>query len=309
MDSKNFQELVRNVSRSFSLTLLGLPHLQRNSISVTYILARFADALTDSGNWPTEVRTSHLAAWESAISQRNPGIWKLKTSVGGFKENEAHLLLEGENLLKIFLGLPETHILHGQEVLKILIQGMKWDLKTFLRSDEVIFGVKNPPFLDWYCYSIAGCVGAYWVKMFELPSTLEPLAVAYGKGLQRINILRDVVADWDRKRVYLPESELLKFELKEAKFWNKPSWKDFCEDYISETKKLLFYGANFCDSIPYSSFRLRWSSAMPLQIGLATLQKIEETKEWQPEIKISRRDVKKLAISTAWSVISHRKFS
>ncbi|MBN8554005.1 MAG: squalene/phytoene synthase family protein [Deltaproteobacteria bacterium] len=309
----NLDDLTRRVSRSFALTLSALPAKQRGAVALTYLIARFADTLADAGKLKLEERLQFLAAWKDAFLQLKPELWKPLANVGSFSESEAYLLLEGRNILSEFSKLSLSQIDAGQEVLKTLVAGMEWDLKNFSsafdQSATPKFGVKDPQTFDWYCYSIAGCVGAYWVKIFKLPISLESLAVAYGKGLQRINIIRDVKSDWNRKRVYLPDSELQKLNLVGAEFWKKAEWKIFLKNYIAETKKLLFYGANFCDSIPYFSFKLRWASAMPLKIGLATLNKIALIQDGGTEAKISRREVKKLAISTLCSVILGRKFS
>jgi len=284
-------------------------------------MARFADTLTDSGRWGFEERTRHLHCWEKAILQKDLSQWKLEGNVGSFTESEAELLLEGKQLLHEFQGIAPHHQLAGQDVLRTLIQGMKWDLKTFQEgggapsnnTTAVRFAIRDSALFDWYCYSIAGCVGAYWVKMFNLPSNLESLAVAYGKGLQRINIIRDVIEDWNRGRLYLPTAELAKFipdfSEKAKPPWNEEGWKKFLNHYCQETKALLTYGAHFCDSIPKGQMRLRWSSSMPLVIGWATLEKIEASSPFQKGIKISRPEVRQLGFSTLLRTLLRTKFT
>ena len=95
----NLKTLVESVSRSFALTLLALPHAQRQSVAVTYLLARFADTLTDSGKISLEDRISHLEAWENAILTTQHQDWKLKVNLEGIASAEARLLREGDLLL------------------------------------------------------------------------------------------------------------------------------------------------------------------------------------------------------------------
>lgn len=300
-------ELARRVARSFALTLKGLPKEYRESITLTYLLARYADTISDCGNWTTHERLIYLDQWEKAILHLKPELFKLTHSVGSFSEAEASLLLEGENLLKVFIGFSSRARDASQEVLKILISAMKWDLNTFDALSALKFGIKDRSAFDWYCFSIAGCVGAYWVRAFDLDSHLEPLAVAYGKALQRINILRDVVGDYKIKRVYLPISDLQKHDLQfDTPFWTQPNWKYFVSEYIAETRRLLLYGANFCDSIGYLNLRLRWASSLPLHIGWKTLDQLEAQDDWNIPQKISRSEVKDLAIRSLFAVFFNR---
>jgi phytoene/squalene synthetase len=277
-----------------------VPKPQREAVALAYLLARFADTLTDSGKIPLEERLTHLKAWETAISLRKHNGWELTADFTGLSRSEAQLLLEGDLLLREFGLLSEDHQNAGREVLGILIEAMRWDLDVFGKSvGQVLYGVENNEDFDWYCYSIAGCVGAYWVKIFELSPHLIPAAIAYGKGLQRINILRDVVEDWQRGRVYLPLTDLKKFELDQGPIWEGKRWKEYRQAYCAETERLLQQGAQFCKALPYFSWRLKWASAMPLQIGFKTLELLKYSDDWSKPLKISRSEVKKLMLKTA----------
>lgn len=288
-----------------------MPRAKRREVAVTYLLARFADTLTDCGKWPTEERLNYLQKWENAVV--HGAVWNFSGNVGSFTSEEAELLLKGGSLLESFSSLPEQSREMSKPVLQTLFQGMRWDLGAFRSGGSApIFGVKDESFFDWYCYSVAGCVGAYWVSVFDLPAHLEPLAVAYGKGLQRINILRDVPKDWARGRIYLPKKNLeaLGFETDGTKkIWEQKPWHDYVKNYCAETEKLLLYGAHFCDSLPYRGFRLRWASLMPLMIGVKTLEKLKTASFAGEPIKISRRQVKKLALWTLMRTAVARKIT
>lgn len=282
-------------------------------MGLAYLLARFADTLTDSGRLQAEERLSHLSLWEKAILENSSKNWKNLNNIGSFSDSEAQLLLFGPTLLEGLKSLAEPDLLAIQEVLQTLISGMRWDLKTFslMTNETPKLGCKNLQTFDWYCFSIAGCVGRFWVKIFGLPQNLEPLAIEYGKGLQRINILRDVAEDWNRKRIYLPEDQLSRVGLNgETPPWTQAGWKNFVADYIRETRGLLRYGANFCDSLPYRSFRLRWASRLPLEIGLETLKILEQNPERISEhLKIPRSLVKRISLRSMVDVMLNRILS
>lgn len=302
---------VKRVSRSFSLSLLSLPKAERTAVGLTYLLARYADTLTDCGSWSQEERLAHLESWENAILKKDLNAWKLTGSLGKFESKDAEFLVEGTDLLRNFFEESERHQEFARELLKTLLQGMKFDLKAFegASANSPVYGCKDEATFDYYCFLIAGCVGRYWVQIFGLPPNLELLAVAYGKGLQRINIIRDVVEDWGRGRVYLPKDALSRFSLDRGEPWRGPNWRDYSFKYIQETKKLLVSGLHFCESIPDGQYRLRFASSMPLRIGLETLKALEETSSWERRIKISRSSVRSLAFGAMMNLFFPRNLS
>jgi hypothetical protein len=70
--------------------------------------------------------------------------------------------------------------------------------------------------LEQYCYRVASVVGLLSIEIFGYtqPATRE-YADALGKALQLTNILRDVRADAERGRIYLPRTELVKHGVSE----------------------------------------------------------------------------------------------
>jgi len=95
------------------------------------------------------------------------------------------------------LGIP-------QEYLDELINGVEMDLRTtrYVTFDE----------LSKYCYRVACVVGLICLHIF---GTRDPRAKDYavnlGMAFQLTNILRDIGADADRGRIYLPLEDLRKF--------------------------------------------------------------------------------------------------
>src|SRR5271163_4079526 len=65
-----------------------------------------------------------------------------------------------------------------------------------------------------YCHRVASVVGLLSIEIFgyKNPATRD-YAIFLGKALQLTNILRDVRADAERGRIYLPLSELERFKV------------------------------------------------------------------------------------------------
>lgn len=307
------QSLVQKVSRSFALSLQWLPQAQRNAVCAAYLAARYADTITDCGNWSTEERAKALDSWEEALLQKSKKPWALKLSLGSFSSREAELLSHGTDILATLHALDAFQLRPTQEVLQTLISAMRWDLRVFrdASSTTVVSGCKDMASFEWYTFSIAGCVGRFWVKIFELNHHLDQLAVEYGKGLQRINVLRDTCEDHRRGRLYHPIADLERFKVQGSPPWESAGWNDYVSAFIMETRKRLRYGANFCDAIPYHRWRLRFASMMPVLIGLKTLDLIEKRKDFGggATMKISRRQIKLLIFQAAFSVVTKSSLS
>ena len=85
--------------------------------------------------------------------------------------------------------------------------------------------------LDSYCYHVASVVGLIMVHVLTepLPELLKP-ARDLGTAMQLTNILRDILEDWERDRIYLPADELEKFGLSE---------KDIAAKHVDESFKAM----------------------------------------------------------------------
>ncbi len=118
---------------------------------------------------------------------------------------EAKLL---QRLPEIFHALhhtPELQSAHIRQVLATITHGQMLDLQRF-PSDGALHALRTASELDEYTYLVAGCVGGFWTKLCAEaePPTLSGeksvedmivLGIRYGKGLQLVNILRDVGQD------------------------------------------------------------------------------------------------------------------
>jgi len=301
---------VLNHSRSFSLSLLSLHKKQRAFVALTYLVARVADTIADSGNWPSDKRLTYLALWENAVIRGNTEKWRPNFSVGSFSQREMQLLLQSSQLAEAYLSFSKAELDLGRECLEILIQAMCWFVQNFAQAsiENPVYAIPDLEHFDWYCYSHAGCVGIFWVKVFGLPAHLEPLAIDYGKALERINVLRDVVEDREQGRILLPKTEIEAAGFQSTEPWKEEKlWSQYCRQYIEKTKIYLLHAAQFCDSIDYPQFRLRWASMMPLKIGVESLKLYEKESRKESTTKIGRRLVKALAFDSSLDVLLKRK--
>lgn len=198
-------ELLRDVSRSFYLTLRVLPKPVRPQIGLAYLLARATDTLADTELLPVADRLHAL----QALRERIAGTRLIPVNFGAFAERQSspgeRLLLERiEEALSVFNRFTYSDQQRVREVLSTITSGQELDLKRFHgASQNHIAALQTEAELDDYTYRVAGCVGEFWTRITR--AHLFPVAplddakllhdgVRFGKGLQLVNLLRDLRA-------------------------------------------------------------------------------------------------------------------
>jgi farnesyl-diphosphate farnesyltransferase len=159
--------------------------------------------------------------------------------------------------------------------------------------------------LDDYTYRVAGCVGGFWTKicrahLFPDARLDEPQFIAngirFGKGLQLVNILRDLPADLKNGRCYLPLPGLDEAKLSPENLFLPANAEKFLKLYhtqLDQAEAHLAAGWNYTNTLPFGQFRVRLACAWPVLIGLKTIKKLRAANpvELQQRVKISRGEV------------------
>lgn len=271
--------LLRDVSRSFYLTITWLPREMRPGVAVAYLLARATDSVADAGSAPLSRRMSALQQMAAAIAGESVDtggmLHTLRHEICPAKESERALLARFDEALAAANALPAQQLGLVRQVLSTIVQGQLWDLSFFEEHTQVLSDEQT----RLYTYRVAGCVGRFWTQLGtatlgagfcpgapSLPE-LEEAGVRYGCGLQLVNILRDREEDARQGRSYLCSDPAV--------------WLDRAERYLR-------------DGLDYSrrlgSFRLRFASMLPALLGLKTLSALRRAKPGK-RVKIPRRAV------------------
>src|SRR5207249_12306750 len=103
--------------------------------------------------------------------------------------------------------------------------------------------------------------------------------VLFGKGLQLVNILRDLPADLQQGRCYLPGGRLRALGLKPADLLdpaNEPRLRPLYDSYLDLAQGHLHAGWAYTNALPGRNPRLRLACAWPILIGLETIKRSEE---------------------------------
>lgn len=301
-------ELLKQTSRSFYLTLRVLPAAVRPQIGLAYLLARTTDTIADTEILPVEQRLDALGKLRGRIlgqGSASLNFGELAQQQGSPAERV--LLEKIEESLALLKTLSVEDLKLVREVLTTITSGQELDLRRFAgASNKKIIALQTAAELDDYTYRVAGCVGEFWTKICR--AHLFPEAhmdekqfvmdgIRFGKGLQLVNILRDLPADLKNGRCYLPTQRL-----EEAKLFpeillspvNAPKFMPLFHEHLDKAESHLAAGWRYTNTLPFWQFRLRLACAWPILLGLRTIEKLRAASmtDLQQCVKVSRGEVK-----------------
>ncbi|MDE0176272.1 MAG: presqualene diphosphate synthase HpnD [Defluviicoccus sp.] len=166
---------------SFYWAMRFLPRARREAMFAIYAFCREVDDIADDEGRPDDKRR-RLDKWRHEIDSLYAG--------------------HPETLTARALAEPVRRFGMRREDFLAVIDGMEMDLGDGLRAPDL-------DELELYCRRVAGAVGLLSIRAFGAGGArAEAFAVALGTALQLTNILRDLLEDADRDRLYLPQ-ELL----------------------------------------------------------------------------------------------------
>ena len=186
--------ITRKSASNLALAFVLLPKAKRDGMSALYAFCREVDDVADNDLMPVEERRACLAAWRADIGQA--------CAPAG------HPQFPVNQELKAVIEKYHLPVALFDE----LIQGVEMDLdiKRYPTYQE----------LDRYCYRVASVVGLLSIEIFGYQNpACRQYADYLGKALQLTNILRDVRADAERDRIYLPLAELERFRVSEEEIF------------------------------------------------------------------------------------------
>lgn len=304
------KQLLKETSRSFYPTMWILPAAIRPQISLAYLLARTTDTIADTEIVSLEKRLEALELLRARIL----GTGKAPLNFGELARNQGlpaeRVLLERcEDALAVLADFSSENQRKIREVLDTITSGQELDLKRFGAANEKqIVALQTETELDDYTYRVAGCVGEFWTKMCRAhlfpnakidDALLTQNGIRFGKGLQLINILRDLPRDLRAGRCYIPRENLDPANLSPADLLsleNKPRFRPIYEKFLAIAESHLAAGWNYTTSLPRNQVRVRLACAWPILIGAKTLQKLRAANilDSSRRVKISRAEVRNL---------------
>jgi len=173
---------------SFSYSFVVLPAAQRRAIGAVWDFCRAVDDAVDEAVDPATAATE-VVKWREEVGRlfgpdtpQTPQSQSLKPYVGAF--------------------------VLSRQPFDDLVDGVEMDLRRsrYETFDELV----------GYCRRVASAVGVMCIEVFGCrDSRSREYAFNLGLALQLTNIIRDIKADCEQGRVYLPQEDLARFGVSE----------------------------------------------------------------------------------------------
>jgi farnesyl-diphosphate farnesyltransferase len=320
------RNLLKQVSRSFYLTLRILPRSINAQLSTAYLLARAADTIADTGLVSVSKRLEALLQLRKSIAgscdgrtTTPPDFGELTEAqqkiMGGGTPAERELLRSMAKIMDPLRSFAAEDRLLIRDVLNTITRGQEADLTRFgAASADRIVALCTKADLEDYTYCVAGCVGEFWTKMCRAhvlstdrlnDEVLLANGVRFGKGLQLVNILRDLPKDLRQGRCYIPVDRLVQHGLTPPDLLDAAAMDRFrplFDSYMQEAEDHLSAGWQYTTMLPFRHMRIRLACSWPILIGVRTLAHMRRGNVLDDRNRI------KLIRSGVWSLILRSTF-
>ncbi|NMQ26965.1 squalene synthase HpnC [Candidatus Accumulibacter phosphatis] len=236
---------------NFPVASLLLPRRLRRPIEAIYRFARGADDIADEGDASDAARLQGLADYGEEIGRIERGAAPLRPAFNELAEI-----------------IAEWHL--PTPLFRDLLDAFAQDVVTKRYPDY-------PQLLD-YCRRSANPVGRLLVHLVGRANE-ENLhrSDCICTALQLINFWQDVAIDWQKGRVYLPQSDLERFGVGERQIASgrcSAEWTALLAFEVERTRDLMNAGAALVHQLPG---RMGWEIRLTVQGGLRILERIEQT--------------------------------
>ncbi len=277
------EELTRIEAANFYHSFKYLPSEVRRSICAYYAFCRRADDIADGDYtdlFPGGSEDSFESVDYRSEIERIMGEPVLER--GAYDQKMSQLFYYRKKLSTayttvtstdpIFIALKDTveKFRIPRSLLDDMISGMEDDLhRNRFQTFEDLYE---------YCYKVASTVGLVCIEIYGYDSPeAKDEAEAWGVYMQLINILRDVLEDSKRGRIYLPLDDLIRYGITEKdvlageSLGDHPGWEPFCKNYTRRAKN---YGRSAKSLLGRLDKQMRYSPAAMMAFYDSILRKI-----------------------------------
>jgi farnesyl-diphosphate farnesyltransferase len=254
-------ETLKQTSRTFYIPIVRLPEKLQDAVASAYLCMRAIDEIEDTPDLDNQTKIKLL----QGISLRMQEI----TTIDSYARIGEDLAVYSDVLPEVSLNIGEWASLAPDSIAPRV-----WDA-TAAMSDRMAYWaeqnwqISSRADLDRYTFSVAGAVGLLLSDLwgwYDGTETNRTQAIAFGRGLQAVNIVRNQVEDAQRGVSFVPEG------------WTNRDVQDYARVQLQQAKLYI-------EALPKGSPALSFCQ-IPYVLAKGTLDAISIGKP-----KLSRHDV------------------
>jgi farnesyl-diphosphate farnesyltransferase len=321
-DTDYCREMLAKVSRTFAPTIRMLPKRLCIPVTVAYLLCRIADTVEDEPGIQTSDKEKLLLTYADIFKQgeaAHKNNFLRGVMVIPDHSPDVALSKNLQRVLNVYDTFhPEVRKMIATWVVEMTLGMKKYAQSSAIRKKQFLSSMKE---LDEYMYYVAGTVGRMLTSLFTyfsktitpgISKKLEMFSESFGKGLQLVNIIRDMAGDLKRGQSYIPDEILNKYRLTRQSIFeiqNRDNaerlFDELMQTAIDHLDKAMAYVVN----IPKEETRIRIFCLLPIFWAMQTLRVIHENtlNLLRPEkVKISRGVIRKEFYKTLILTFSNR---
>ncbi len=272
----DLRDMLRNVSRTFAISIEQLPAALRDAVVIAYLMFRVSDCLEDSDELGASRKAELLRLWAKVLSGE-AAVDSLTEAVANLDENdpEVYVAQHADQLLEELRKLPRPN----QETILHHVQQTSLGMARWQEHGPY---VETEEEMDDYMFEVAGRVGYMLTDLFAWHSPfiakqkdkLRPLAREFGLALQTVNIIRGMRKDYERGWVFVPRSFYEPFGLTRDSLFapeNQGAALQVITRLADKAESHLRHGLQYIIHIPPIHYRIRLACMWPLFFAIKTL--------------------------------------
>ena len=293
---------LKNVSRSFALTIPMVEENILTPIVVGYLEARIIDSFEDENGEIQITQYERMKNIDKVIGIiTNPERHDLMERIEELRE-VAKKLDTNPHYLDLISNIDKVIAVHNTFDPNVKKAINKW-FSEMVQGMKKFINVKIKTFdqLDEYCYYVGGTIGGFLTDLVLDGSkkaenwqiaTMNKTKFEFGKFLQKVNIIRDFREDMLRsKKSFWPEEVFEKRGIKQ-KWALNPKYESEAVEALNEMIEKASYhikpSIDYIEAVPFDYEGYRKAFAINLQMGIETLRKLKDN----PDVFYSNKPVK-----------------
>lgn len=305
---REFHELLRSTSRTFAVGIEALPASLRDAVTLAYLVLRVSDYFEDSPTLSEARKQACLERWAHLLeAPEGPEARDAARELSACVAEEDRILpdhraaLEASAILGAVAALPAD--LQGP-IRRHTADTTRGMARWVERGDDF----PDEAALDDYMYEVAGRVGLLLTDLFvvrvpgvrEVEASLREVAVAFGLGLQTVNVIRGLHEDPERGWSFIPRTLLDESDRSADPRALPPELQARILDFLVRKASVHLADAfRYCALLPRSARGVRIFCIVPALLAARTAEAARHDPEvFRAPVKIGRREVRRLVLRT-----------